>query len=268
MPRAHPKLHAGGLLATMLALGAAGCAVQAPRKPPATALAPPSLTAAYVAAACTGKRVYRFSDTDSRVLVFVGKAGALSGAGHVHVVTVERIRGFAALGSREAKADLVFPVTAMRVDPPAVRSALGAEYTEADISADQRSGTRSNMLGALDAGRYPWVRLAITRTDTMPEASLQIRLVLHGQTRAFTAPATLQTGASAIVASGSFAILQSDFGIEPYSILFGALRVEDELRIRYHLVFHRWHPPDTTSCSTPLLTPPISPPNTATSAAL
>lgn len=244
------------LLVAALALGLAGCAARhSPKTTAATPLAPPPLTAPYAAASCAGSRVYRLAGGDSRVLVLVGKAGVLAGAGHTHVIAIERLRGFAEIGARGAQADLVFPLRAMRVDPPAIRSALGGEYADTRISAGQRAGTRSHMLGAssLDARDYPRVHLAITRPGTTPGAAttLQIRITLHGHTRAIRVPARIQISASALVASGGFDIRQSAFGIVPYSLLLGALRVKDSLRIRYHLVFYRWPPPGTNPCSTP-----------------
>lgn len=248
------RLHIVGLVAALPMLGMVGCSVQHPGKAATTrALAAPPLTAPYAKAGCAGNRVYRFDDDASRVLALVGKAGVLSGAGHVHVVAVKRLRGFARTGARAAKADVLFPVRAMRVDPPAIRSALGGEYAEVHMDAQQRTDTRKNMLISLDAHAYPWVHLAISRANAAAQTPLQIKLTLHGQTRAITlpaAPATIQSGAQRLIAEGSFHIRQSDFGIEPYAILLGALRVKDELQIRYHLVFERWHPPDTLSCST------------------
>jgi len=41
---------------------------------------------------------------------------------------------------------------------------------------------------------------------------------------------------NSLLISGSFAILQTDFGIKPFSVFNGLLRVEDRLEISYRLL--------------------------------
>jgi hypothetical protein len=41
------------------------------------------------------------------------------------------------------------------------------------------------------------------------------------------------------MAAGELRLRQSDFGITPFSVLGGALTVEDELRVRYRLLARR-----------------------------
>ena len=41
---------------------------------------------------------------------------------------------------------------------------------------------------------------------------------------------------NSLLLSGSFAILQTDFGIEPFSVFNGLLKVEDRLEISYQIV--------------------------------
>ena len=51
-------------------------------------------------------------------------------------------------------------------------------------------------------------------------------------------PALWQRDGCTLRASGEFGFLQSDLGIEPYSLLLGALRVDDEIRARFQLTLH------------------------------
>jgi hypothetical protein len=45
-----------------------------------------------------------------------------------------------------------------------------------------------------------------------------------------------QTATNNMLISGRFEILQSDFGIEPFSVFNGLLKVEDRLEITYQIV--------------------------------
>lgn len=233
------------LCAGLGAMAMAGCAARHPAETPSRATLPAAaLTPTYAAAAASGATVYRLDRDASQVLVLVGKAGPFAGAGHDHVIVVGDLTGFARLGPDGGQADLNFPVRALVVDPPDARSALGGAYAE-PLDAEARSGTRKHMLGAasLDAAEYPRVALAVAgpepRTDSTP---LTVRLTLHGTTREFTLRSRMIRTDDSLLAAGSFDILQSNYGIQPYSVLLGALRVKDRLQIRYHLVFERWKP--------------------------
>lgn len=226
-------------------LAVAGCAGRRPAPAASTATpAPEALTPAYAAAAASGERVYRLDRSASRVLVLVGKTGPLAGAGHDHVIVVGDLAGFARLGPRGGRANLEFPVRSLIVDPPDARSALGGAYAE-PLDAGSRSGTREHMLSksSLDAADYPRVALAIAspapRTGSTP---FKVSLTLHGTTREFTTRGHASQADDSLLADGTFYFLQSDYGIQPYSVLFGALRIKDRLEIRYHLAFERWNP--------------------------
>ncbi|MGH8274717.1 MAG: YceI family protein [Gammaproteobacteria bacterium] len=226
----------------------AACAMQAPSpKAHKPLTAPPNLTAPYAAAAARGTPVYRLDPDASQVLILVGKAGALAGLGHIHAVVVGDLHGFA-LATRQhgGRADVYFPVRALAVDPPAARSALGGDYAKTKMNPNERDGTRKHMLGTavLDAAHYPRVELAILAPAVASDEAraLTIRIRLRGVTRVLRAPAHYRVTPGRLRADGAFTLRQTEFGIQPYSALLGALRVKNTLRIRYHLVFHRWRP--------------------------
>ncbi len=226
----------------------AACAARQPQAPPIIP-APPHLTAAYAAAAVHGVAVYRLDPAASQVLILVDKAGALANFGHLHVIVVGALRGFArAAQNRSGAAKLAFPLRALVVDPPAARSALGGEYAKA-LSPDQRRGTRQHMLGTsvLDVARYPWVKLTIAApvAGTRGTSALLARIRMHGVGQNIHATARYSVSTQWLFIAGSFKLRQSDFGIHPYSALLGALRVKDEIEIRYHLAFKRWCPTST-----------------------
>lgn len=235
-----------GLVACTLLL-AACTSPTVPAPSPARAAAP-ELTAPYAAAAEHGARVYRLDPDASQVLIFVGKTGALSGFGHEHVIRVGNLRGFALIEQNgHARADLLFPVASLSVDPPATRKALGPPWSRHQPDSEARRGTRRNMLGpdALDATRYPRVHLVVTASlsPTTSAGAAATRIALHGVTRALDTPIDLHRSNRTLSARGHFKIKQTDFGIAPYSTLLGALRVKDALRIRYRLVLKSWCPP-------------------------
>jgi polyisoprenoid-binding protein YceI len=93
----------------------------------------------------------------------------------------------------------------------------------------------------LDVGRYPRaVFLIRSITPVQGQAAvapgqyeLTGQFTLHGITRPLQFRATLQPSPrqGALRLTGSFAILQTAYGIQPYSALAGLARVADQLQI-------------------------------------
>jgi hypothetical protein len=54
-----------------------------------------------------------------------------------------------------------------------------------------------------------------------------------------TVPAAVREQGDRLVAEGEFDILQSDFGIAPFSVAMGALQVQDRLRVRFSIACRR-----------------------------
>jgi len=237
------RLKAACAACTILAAALlAGCAAPPAPRPPAGAAPPPALTAPYAAAARAGETVYALDASASQVVVLVDKAGPLAAFGHRHAIAAGGLRGFALLrGDGSGRANLLFPVKALEVDPPALRRSLGGDYAE-PLDKEAREGTRKHMLGqsVLDATRYPWIALAVSAASGDNPRSVEVRVTLHGETRALSTPARLARQGANLAVAGSFTVRQTEFGIKPYSAALGGLRVKDALEIRYHLLFRRW----------------------------
>ena len=212
------------------ALLAAACAQVPPAAPPEAARAGvPDLDAAYYRdAAGRGASVYRVEPGDSLVVVRVFRGGQLAKLGHDHVVSSRELRGF--IDADRGRADLYVAAESLAVDDPAQRAAAGFESTpsESDIA-----GTRSNMLEkVLEAERFPFV---VLRVRAVEQGSAQAELSLHGVTRALRFPAKIDRGAERIAVGGTFSINQTDFGIEPFSVLGGALTVQDRVDLSFEI---------------------------------
>jgi polyisoprenoid-binding protein YceI len=107
--------------------------------------------------------------------------------------------------------------------------------------ADTRQQVNANMLGVdvLDVRRYPTATFKINsilplraeRPGIPPQYQLDGDFTLHGTTRKLKLVAEATPATSYLHLRGSFTILQSDFGITPYSKAFGAVGVADQLTI-------------------------------------
>lgn len=187
----------------------------------------------------SGTTLYRVGPaSEAHVLVYRG--GALARLGHNHVMTSRSISGRVWLHPRLERSgfELAFPVAGLIVDDPDARRAAGSEFPPEIPQAD-RDGTRRNMLRTevLDGERFPIVALRSARVvGALPSLTITVRVTLKDVSRDIEVPATVAVDGARLTASGEFDLLQSDFGIEPFSIGLGALTVQDRLRVKFDIV--------------------------------
>ena len=195
----------------------------------------------YRTAAARGEAVYRVDSAQSLVAIRVYRGGALARFGHDHIVASRDVEGFVLRTSSQngQRADIYAPLAALTVDEPALRAQAGfdTQPTQQDIE-----GTKRNMLDkVLEAERFPFVSLHLNGVSGEPPAfTASATITLHGQT--VTIPLTVKIdtpSAEQLYARGRFSVKQTDFGIAPYSLLGGALRVEDRVDIEFELAATR-----------------------------
>lgn len=187
----------------------------------------------YEQAAAQGRHVYSVAPEGSLVAILVRRGGSLAHLGHDHVVASRGVQGYVA--PDEGSADLYVPLADLSVDEPALRKEAGLDTqpSEPDIA-----GTRSNMLDkVLETQRFPYALIHINSRGTTPGGMrLDIALTLHGVTRSFDVPAQMETQPGEMKVAGSLEFNQSDFGMVPFSILGGAIQVQDRLSLRFRIL--------------------------------
>jgi hypothetical protein len=188
-----------------------------------------------------GARRFVVQPEESEVLILVYREGRLARLGHNHVVSSTQLDGavYLAPAVLNSAVELRMPVGTLEVDLPANRARAGDEFP-GELDAEAVAGTRGNMLGPaqLDSAQWPEL-LLVSRgiTGAEPDLELQLELALKNQVTALTVPVRLQRDGNArLVAEGEFSVLQSQLGLEPFSALLGALRVRDQLDIRFKIV--------------------------------
>jgi len=230
-----PKIRPG--IALVIAL-AAGCAPRVPLEERAhEARLPVDFPIAlYRQSIAERQPVFRVDAGSSIVIVEVRRAGSLARLGHDHVVASHDLHGFVLPDG--GRADLYVALDELVVDEPALRSEAGFDT---EPSAEAVAGTRRNMLEkTLETGRFPFATIGV-RVGNVDAATREaetpavISITLHGVTRDLPVPIRIATGPEEVVATGRLTIAQTDFGIEPLSILGGAIQVEDRADMRFEV---------------------------------
>jgi hypothetical protein len=222
--------------AVVVAALLAACATEPARPPPTGAREPPGFPVArYEALAKQGRPVLRIDPGRSVIVIEVHRAGSLAHLGHDHVVASHDANGY--IAPDEGRADIYAALDTLVVDEADLRNAAGFEThpTAGDIAA-----TRRNMLDkVLESERFPFVLVAVDGAAArQAQQTLPVTVALHGITRRVDALVDVQRSGDNISVAGSFSIDQSQFGIVPYSILGGAVAVQDRVDIRFRLVAH------------------------------
>lgn len=186
--------------------------------------------------------VYAVDAATSQVRVLVWREGVFSAAGHNHVL-IAPVSGKVHVGETTARSgfDLAINVDDLVVDPAKPRKEEGEAFAS-DVSDEAQRGTRENLLGedVLDATRYPNIEMrSVSLNGPRSNPNVIARLTLHGVTREIEFPAEVSVQEDKVTVTADFTILQSDFGIEPFSVFGGGLSVRDEVDVRVKLVARR-----------------------------
>lgn len=155
------------------------------------------------------------------IKVRTGVAGSASRMGHRLVLNVED-------WSAEVEMTDGAPVSVH------FRADLGSLQVESGtggvtpLTVVDRQVIRRNAGKVLDSGEYPEVTFSCTEVAVADGAmSVSGDLTIHGQTQ----PLTTNLDLAGTRVTASIPVVQSDFGIRPYSAMLGQLKVSDEVTV-------------------------------------
>jgi polyisoprenoid-binding protein YceI len=181
-----------------------------------------------------GRLVLAIDAAHSQVVIDVGKAGMFGFAGHAHEVEAADVRGQVTVDLSDlphAALTLEFASAGLQV--------TGKGEPPADVVEVQKV-MRSERV--LDVAHFPAIvfvsrRISVSaRTAGTADLVIEGDMTLHGATRAMRIPASVTMDAGGrFRARGTFVLKQSDFGMVPVTAAGGAIRVRDELDIRFLL---------------------------------
>lgn len=223
----------GFLTLSLAACGALKGRPAAPQRPEA----PPSLE--------LPGRDYSIDENTSELRILVYRAGPLARFGHNHVMVNRRVHGAVNLAQNGAAVFwLSVPVAEFSVDELPARRAEGPDFA-AEVPDDARSGTLHNMLSAavLNAAEYPDISINGIVAGGPPDSGATplvatLTIGVAGHESKIEVPFVLESASESgrLSASGSFELRQSALGLTPYSLMLGALQVQDAMTVKFQIV--------------------------------
>ncbi len=191
-----------------------------------------------------GAGVFRIDAARSDIRLLVHRAGAMARLGHNHVISNHALGGWVKYSGELPAAAFSFriPVRDFVVDDARMRSEEGQDFSE-DVPEDAKTGTKHNMLSEdlLDAEHFPAIAVtstSVTQTGGTMTASVtaSVTVSVAGRQSILVVPFTLATEQGRLTASGSVNLKQSALGLTPFSVMLGALQVQDEFTVKFNLV--------------------------------
>jgi hypothetical protein len=216
-----------------LVLSAAACAARHPRP------AAPRFPARASLQSLPAPGEYPIDSSGSELRLLVYRAGPLSTLGHNHVMVNRALSGVLQIGAGVAASSFSLRMRAdgFVVDDAQSRQEEGGDFA-ADIPDDAKAGTRRNMLGSavLNAAEFPDITVKSTSlTGTLNELNADLEINAAGHTARISVPLTLQGDAHHFIAAGSMELRQTALGLTPYSLMHGALQVQDAMQLKFKI---------------------------------
>lgn len=191
--------------------------------------------------ACAQDGVYRLNSEGADIRILVYRAGPLARLGHSHVISVGELTGSVTVQPdiEQSTFEMAIPVDGLVVDDPLLRSEEGEEFTS-EPSEDDIAGTRSNMLGeqVLNAAQFPVVSVRGTGPigdGAQTTVTLAVEILGRVIERSFPITLAFTADRERLTATGAVRITHADLGMTPFTAVAGALRVAEEIDLKYHI---------------------------------
>lgn len=215
-----------------------------------------ALALGWTGAASAGMTSYAVDPAESVFAVVTHKAGVAARFAHNHLIapetytcSIEHSGG----GVEDLAFSLSFPVTALNVDLPelqkkwypAIKALAILDTPFSEIDESDRATIEEHMLAEdqLDAEQFPEITVELvsisSEESTLGAKTFQnsatIRFSVHGKTVERAVPASIDLTADTLQVEAVGRFRFTEFGFEPYSALFGAVKNKDEFDVYVHI---------------------------------
>lgn len=164
---------------------------------------------------------------DGELLVRTGVTGRAAKMGHRLTITMTSWHATVQWADDQ-------PVAAeLTVDADSLQVSHGEGGLMA-LSGPEKALARSHALKALDAGRYPLISFRADDVETNSDGyRLRGTLEIHGKSRRCAVDLRVKDLGDAWRLSCEAEVRQSEFGVKPYSMLMGAMKVVDTVTVAF-----------------------------------
>lgn len=174
-----------------------------------------------------GASNWSLTGNDGELHIRTGVAGRAAKMGHRLTIGMQSWQaGTHWEGGKPVSAELTVDVDSLEV--------LAGEGGLTPLAGPEKAVARSNALKSLDAKKFPQIRFTaddISATDDgyLLNGSVEI----HGTSRPQSVEVRLDDSDGKVALSAQVQLKQTDFGIKPFSLMMGSLKVADEVTLEF-----------------------------------
>jgi polyisoprenoid-binding protein YceI len=174
--------------------------------------------------------MHELGPDNGSITIRTGRTGLAARAGHDLVIDVERWRATLLLSPSDPEGSRLEAT----VDATSLRVREGHGGVKPLTDSDREEIQRTIVRKVLRADRNPEIRFESTAIQGTDQRQWRVegRLTIAGATMPIVIPIEAAPGEHGTVLTASVAIVQSDFGIKPYTGMMGALKVADTVDVR------------------------------------
>lgn len=175
----------------------------------------------------TASRIWSLDASSGELRILTGVAGPAAKTGHRLTIAMQSWQATVHWqGDEPQTAELIVDVDSLEV--------LKGEGGVAPFLGPEKGVARSNALKSLDAEKFPQIRF--TTDDITPTAGgyrLSGAVEIHGKRRPQVVDLNVGEKGKSWTMSAQVRLTQSEFGVKPFSLLMGAVKVADEVTIDF-----------------------------------
>ena len=174
--------------------------------------------------------VWRLDASDGELLIRTGVKGRAARMGHRLTIVMTRWQATVSwAGAEPVAAELAVETDSFDV--------LRGEGGVKGLSGPEKILVRSNALKSLDADRFPEIRFMAETIDKTDDGyRLTGKLHIRGKSRQHVIDLRTEDLGDSWRISAESSVRQSDYGVKPYSLLMGSVRVADEVSVSFTAV--------------------------------
>ena len=126
------------------------------------------------------------------------------------------------------------PAAARRVGDVDSLQVLSGAGGVTPLTGPEKGVVRANALKSLDAKKFPQITFSTERISPISAGyRLDGTVEIHGTSRPQTVDLAVEDDDGTWVMSTEVPVTQSQFGVKPYSLFMGTLKVADEVAVRF-----------------------------------
>ena len=173
---------------------------------------------------------WEFSHDDGTVTVYTGVAGRAARTGHRLTIEATRWSGSATVDDDAPDGPLPTALTAsIEVDSLDV---VAGEGGLTPLTGAEKTLARSNALKSLQADKFATITVECTTITKTPSGfRAEATLTICGHSRPHTLDFVVHADGGRRAIRAETTVSHREFGIKPYSLMMGALKVADEVRV-------------------------------------